>query len=316
MHILAINNDPIVQETLVQMLLLHPRDDVMAARSPSAALALLDGQNLLEFDCFLISANYAMRENSRLIGDIRARARGAGRPVLVLADGHDPALLRATDPEGLTEVADKPISPAALHARLADLIRPAAPAPAPVDARTFDAPVPLSALLEVYEIDGIVSVDALEAHIAQLPRRRLFGATCLGLAIRDVEMHHAALSAFDFHSMINDVADAIADVMAQHDALFAYTGDGVFVGVSDARLAPNPMRTMRHINTRLAEAGLTDGDGTDVEVKLSAGDTHHFAWRSGRAAAEIIEGARRSAIDARNAHGALRDQFWFLDRTA
>lgn len=315
MRILAINNDPIVQETLVQMLLLHPKDDVMAAKSPAAALALLDADDQAEFDCFLISANYVLRDNSRLIGDIRARSRGTGRPVLVLSDVHDIDRLQSSDPEHRTTVAAKPVTPQVLHDRLMALTRPAAPPPVTVQMVDFDAPVPLSEVLEVFETDGIVSLDELGAHVAQLPRRRLFGATCFGLAIRDVEMHHAALSPFDFHSMICDVADAIAEEMADRDMLFAYTGDGVFVGVTDARRAPNPMRTMRQLNTRLAEAGLTDGDGIDLEVKLSAGEVRPFTWRTGRAANDIIEAARASAIDACKEHGKLRDQFWFMDRT-
>lgn len=317
MRILAVNNDPHFQEALVQMQLKAPRDVISMAETPDAALEVVESTRAQDFDCFVIQDKMAKRDQAALIPALRALKQGAHVPILVLSDtlaGTNE--LTAQDPAMLTGTAIFPMPVPDLQDRIGEMCAPKSAPASVAKVINFDAPLPLSARLEVYDTPGIVSPQTLETYITQLPRRSVYGSSCFGLAIRDIELHHETLCGFDFHSLVNDVADAISDEFKSRKALFAYSGDGVFVGLIENEVDPQAQRTMRHLNAKLKSAELTDGDGTPLDVRLSAGSPATFTWRAARAAESVLAEARANAIIARNEHGKLRDQFWFMDRSA
>ncbi len=316
MRILAVNNDPFFQETLVQMQLQAPRDVIALAQTPKDAVDAVRTSRSEEFDCFLIQNKMAQRDQASLIPALRSTQSGASVPILVLTESlNETEEIIDTDPARLTGTAIFPLPIADLQDRIIEICAPKL-APSSAAPVAFDAPVPLSAELEIFDTPGIVTPQTLESYIGQLPRRKVYSASCFGLAIRDVELHHAALSAFDFHSLINDVADVISEEMGTKTALFTYTGHGVFVGFIEDMPNPQTQRIMRHVNARLKAAGLTDGDDIALDVRVSAGEAETFTWRSSRTAEGVLAQARAGAIAARKEQGELRDQFWFMDKSA
>jgi CheY-like chemotaxis protein len=314
-RILAVDNDPIVLETLVQLLLQHPGYDVIAALTPDAAREALGQAKKNPFDCILIDGDFAAMGSVALLEDIRGRDGYAQTPILILTAVTDKPHIDAAFAAGTTDYMTKPFAVSTLLGRLATMTAPAArPAPAPAPA--LDAPVCLSAKLKIYDTDRFIALTALENYAKQLSRSALYGSCVFGFAVRDIEMYHSALSPFDFHCMINDVADAISHEMQSCQSLLSYAGDGIFVGIVERDWRPQTERVMNHVNARLAQTDITDGDGHVLDVRVSAGHALRLTWKSGSSVLEALTQARNSAATARIAHGKLRDGFWFMDRIA
>jgi len=314
-RILAVDKDPIVLETLVQLLLQTAGYDVIAALTPEAALEAIAQSKANPFDCFLIDCTFAEVGSIALLEDIRQHDGYAQTPVLILTALTDKPYIDAAFTAGTTDYLTKPFTVSTLLGRLATMTAPAARF-APVPAQAFDAPVPLSATLKIFDTDRFIELKALENYAKQLSRGTLYGSSAFGFAIRDIEMYHSALSPFDFHCMINDVADAISADMQHCQSLLSYAGDGIFVGIAEHNWRPQTERVMNHVNARLAGADITDGDGTVLDVRISAGHALRLTWKSGCSVLDALTQARQSAATARVAYGKLRDGFWFMDRSA
>lgn len=313
MRILAINSDPHIQETLVQLQLREPRDVIALAQTPKDALTEIDTNS---YDIVLIQDRMAQRDNAALIPALRANTRAQSAPIVVLADDGNPqADYAGTDPACLTRTIRFPQPLDALQDRIAEVCAPEETQP-PANVIAFDTPIPLGAPLEIYDAPGIVARQTLETYIQQVPRQTLYASSCFGLAVRDIQAYHTALGSFEFHSLMNDIAETIADEIADTSALFAYVGDGVFVGFVETTTAAHAQRIMRHVNTRLEQADLANDDGTPLDIRVSSGEPLTFTWRSAKSSEAVIDEAKSLAMTARTDHAKLRGQFWFLDRTA
>lgn len=319
MRILAIDNDPVVIELLVQMLLANTEHDVIAALTPHAALKAIDSPRMADFDCLLMDVDLAEHDGHALIRAVRERRAYQKIPIMVLTARSGTEHIEAAFAAGATDYMTKPFEVGALFARLSDLTTPAETPAGPAAAAaapSFDTPVALSTPLRVFEAPNFIDLPALENYAKQLSRATLYGSCAYALAIRDVERLHKGLSPFDFHSTINDVADAIGAEMDTCKTLLSYVGDGVFMGIAEDNWRPQTERVMHNVNNRLAAAELMDEDGDAIDVKVSAGSAIKLGWKSGRAVLDGFTQAKQSADRARQDFGKLRKEFWFMDRSA
>lgn len=318
MRILAVDNDPVVIETLVQLLLAHTEHDVIAAMTAQAALEVIDSPKVADFDCILMDVAFAEYDGYTLLKQIRSRRAYENAPIMVLTAKAGKDHIDAAFAAGASDYMTKPFEVGALLGRLALLTAAQSQPKVDLDqtAPAFDAPVALSTPLRVFDAPNFIELPALENYAKQLSRATLYGSSAYAFAIRDVKTLHASLSPFDFHSMINDVADAVGAEMRECQTLIAYAGDGVFVGIAESNWRPRTDRVMNHVNTRLATADIGDGDGRVLDVRVSAGQAVRLAWKSGRSVLDALADARRSAHQARMDFDKLRGEFWFLDRSA
>ncbi len=319
MRILAVDNDPVVIETLVQLLLANTEHEVIAALTAQSALEVIDNPKVADFDCLLMDIAFAEYDGYALLTEIRSRRAYEETPIMVLTAKAGKDHIDAAFAAGASDYMNKPFEVNALLGRLAILVAPKAE-PQPIDlnqpAPAFDAPVALSTQLRVFDALNFIDLPALENYAKQLSRATLYGSSAYAFAIRDVEDIHAKLTPFDFHSMINDVADAIGAEMRDCQTLISYAGDGVFVGIAESNWRPRTDHVMNHVNARLAGADIGDGDGQIVNVRVSAGQAVRLSWKSGRSVLDALAQARTSADQARVAFGRLRKEFWFMDRSA
>lgn len=219
---------------------------------------------------------------------------------------------------GATDYMTKPFEVNALMGRLALLAAEqaaASPKPAAQPAALND-PISLATKLRVYDAQNFIEPTALENYAKQLSRGTLYGSSAYAFAIRNVSDLHEQLSPFDFHSMINDVADAIGSEMADCQTLLAYVGHGIFVGLAESNWRPQTERVMNRVNTRLGTDGIFDGDGNMLSVKVSAGQAVRLAWKSGHSVLDALHRAEASADQARIAFAKLRHEFRFTERSA
>ena len=318
MHILAVDNDPIVIETLVQLLLGNTEHDVMAALTATAALEVLNNQKVEKFDFILMDIAYAEYDGHALLTKIRAHPAYEDTPIMVLTSKSGKAHIDAAFAAGASDYMTKPFEVNALLGRLAILAAAQAKPKLDLDqdAPAFDEPVALSTQLRIFDAAHFIDLPALENYAKQLSRGTLYGSSAYAFAIRDIDRLHTALSPFDFHSMINDVADTIGHEMKDCQTLMSYMGDGIFVGIAESNWRPRTEHVMNHVNTRLAAADIENGDGHVLDVRVSAGQAVRLAWKSGRSVLDALTQARHSADQARIAFGKLRGEFWFMDRSA
>lgn len=318
MRILAVDNDPVVIETLVQLLLARTGYDVIAALTASAALDLLRSPKTEKFDCILMDIAYAEYDGHALLSQIRDLSAYVETPIMVLTAKSGKDHIDAAFAAGATDYMTKPFEVNALLGRLAILTVAQEKPKLELDqmAPAFDAPVDLSSQLRIFDAAQFIELPALENYAKQLSRSTLYGSSAYGFAIRDIQRLHARLSPFDFHSMINDVADAIGAEMKQHQTLISYAGDGIFIGIAESNWRPRTEHVMNHVNARLAAADIENGDGQILDVRVSAGQAVRLAWKSGRSVLDALTQARQSANQARIAFGKLRSEFWFMDRSA
>lgn len=318
MRILLVDSDPIVIETLVQLILARTNHDVIAALTPSAAREVLKNRKIAPFDCIMMDVAYAEHDDYTLLQDIRRREAYAKTPIMVLTGKSGKAHIDAAFAAGATDYMTKPFEVNALLGRLAVLTADmAAPkAQTAQDAPAFDAPVALGAQLRIFDAQNFIELRALENYAKQLSRSTLYGSSAYAFAIRDIATLHAQLSAFDFHSVVNDVADAIGAEMQGCQTLLSYAGDGIFVGIAEKNWRPQTERVMNCVNTHLGKADLCDGDGRSLDVRVSAGQAVRLAWKSGHSVLDALAQAQNSADQARIAFGQLRREFWFMDRSA
>ncbi|MEL6640144.1 MAG: response regulator [Pseudomonadota bacterium] len=318
MRILAVDNDPVVIETLVQLLLAHTEHDVIAALTANAALDVLNNPKVEQFDCILMDIAYAEYDGYAFLAKIRELPKYEDTPIMVLTAKSGKAHIDAAFAAGASDYMTKPFEVNALLGRLAILTAEPAKSQRHLDedAPAFDAPVDLSTQLRIFDAAHFIELPALENYAKQLSRSTLYGSSAYAFAIREIEHLHASLSPFDFHSMINDVADAIGAEMKSCQTLISYSGDGIFVGIAESNWRPRTEHVMNHVNTRLAAADIENGDGHVLDVRVSAGQAVRLAWKSGRSVLDGVAQARTSADQARIAFGKLRNEFWFMDRSA
>lgn len=318
MRILAIDSDPVVIETLVQLILSHTDHDVIAALTPSAAREVLDNRKTDPFDCILMDIAFAESDGYALIQHLRGHATFAETPIMVLTAKSGKDHIDAAFAAGASDYMTKPFEVNALLGRLAVLmaaqVKPTEEAVQEPPA--FDDPVALATQLRIFDAKNFIELPALENYAKQLSRSTLYGSSAYAFAIRNIDDLHKRLTPFDFHSMINDVAEAIGAEMNDCQTLISYVGDGIFTGIAESNWRPQTERAMNHVNTHLASADITDGDGKVIDVRVSAGQAVRLAWKSGRSVLDALEQARVSADQARIAFGKLRNEFWFLDRSA
>jgi len=195
-------------------------------------------------------------------------------------------------------------------------ITPDAKTEQPTAKPTPPEPDLLRVALKIFDVDGCVELAALENYAKQLPRSELYKTSTISFAINDIELHYAAMPAFDFHSMINDVAEAISTELGTMRSLFSYTGNGVFIGLSEHGTPRAVSAIAQKINAEFAESEIDPESDQPFEIRVSAGEPVGMTWSSGASVTAALRQAVKQALAARKRDGELRDSFWFKELNA
>jgi hypothetical protein len=70
------------------------------------------------------------------------------------------------------------------------------------------------------------------------------------------------------------------------------------------------------INLRLSQSEINDSDGENLNVRVSAGQSYRFVWKSGQGVLDTIGLAFDSAEQAGNAFTAQRHDFQLTEKSA
>ncbi len=327
MRILAVDDDPIILELLCQFIATLEGHSVMTAESGRAALDVIKDQPSGYFDCFLLDIQMPAMDGIALARKIRSTVRYADAPILMLTAMSDKRYIDGAFAAGATDYVTKPFEPAELKARIT-LVEGLVTARQSRTRKIFatkslqdqvtpiDRTLGLHEPISIFDVDNVIDFTALENYVHQLDRNALFGSTSFAFSLRETDGFHRALTAFEFYSLISDVAEVISDALAGHQFLMAYSGNGTFVGVTESGWRPDMTRLMDSINLSLSRTELYDNKGQRLQPRVSAGEAVRLMWKSGQSILDALATAHASAEQASIDFKTARDEFWYLGRTA
>lgn len=322
MKILAVDDDPIILELLAHFMEAVGGHALTTAHCAAQALAEIDEPGA-HFDCFLFDIQMPVMDGIALAKAVRQNPQHRDTPILMLTAMTEKRYIDAAFAAGATDYISKPFEVGELKARLAlvaDLVATRALQRPALPVEWHDAGEVASVLLHepvhIYDVDNLIENAALENYVTQLSRNALFGSTTLAFSIRKVDEFHAALSGFEFHSLISDVAEILSDTLQGHQFLMAYAGGGTFVCVTENGWRPQSGALQDAVNLALARTELFNNEGTRLEPRVSVGDVVSLVWKTGHSALEALASAHVTAEAASAAHTRGLTDFWLVEQRA
>ena len=327
MKILAVDDDPIILELLVQFIQAIEGHTIETAESAKEALTILNERGNDVFDCFLLDIQMPAMDGIELTRRIRGAVRYSDTPVLMLTAMSDKRHIDSAFAAGATDYITKPFEPAELNARI-KLVEDVVAARQTRTRKIFatkslqtpadrsENPVQLYEPISIFDVDNVIDYTAMENYVQRLDRSALFGSTCFAFSIREIAAFYERLSSFEFYSLISDVAEVISDALMDHQFLMSYAGNGTFVCVTESGWRPDTKRLMDIINLAMARTELFDNAGERLQPRVSAGDAYRLIWKTGESILETMGEAHASAEQACHDFQTAQDDFWYLRRPA
>ena len=322
MKILAVDDDPIILELLVQFVTALGGHEITTALSGKEAIETLKQQNS-KFDCCLFDIQMPEMDGIALTKKLRATAKYADMPILMLTAMADKRYIDAAFAAGATDYVTKPLDLTELKVRLnhvEGLIEKRQSRTQKIFAtQAVQEPGEIVGIFEpfsIYDVENVIDYMAMENYVAQLSRSALFGSSTFAFTVREVDMYFEGQTSFEFYSLISDVAEVISDTFEGHQYLMAYAGNGTFVCVTESGWRPEPASLMEAINLSLATTELFSNDGTRLHPRVSAGEAVRLMWRSGSSVMDALAQAHASAEEAAAAHLQNSADFFEIGQTA
>lgn len=278
LRILAVDDDPFILGLIPIIAGNAGFADITVASSAEAALDLIITRKT-PFDCLVLDIRMPGMDGIDLCAHVRERSAYKDVPIIMLTGMRDMDHLERAFKAGATDFATKPFEIAEFETRLSALSQLC-------QARRTDHldVVPDTPQLqddaikpELFDDIALGSVTNLISHLSirnYLQQLSVFSAT--DARVRAVKLDQFDLisqrtSATKCFSFLSDMADTIGEVFASGKFAMAYSGNGVFVLVSnqDDDLAPVDLEgeTQALLNSRASELGVE----LDVKFSVSVG---------------------------------------------
>ncbi len=323
MRILAVDDDPIILELLCQFIEAVGDHNLSTAPSAIDALEFLESNPNEVFDCFLFDIQMPGMDGIDLTRKLRETSRFADTPVLMLTAMAEKRYIDNAFAAGATDYVTKPFEVAELKARLNTVEglldarqtrtkKIFATQSLAEDVNTVEIYEPIS----IYDVENVIDYLAMENYVAQLSKQSLFGSTTFAFTIRQIDAFHAGLSAFEFYSLIQDVAEIISDTLVGHQYLMSYAGSGTFVCITESGWRPDMQQLMDAINLSLARTELYNNAGQRLQPRVSAGGAIRLVWKTGNSVMEALAAAHASAEEACVAFEKSQSNYFELGQTA
>lgn len=238
MKILAVDDEPIFLDVLLQLMRSCNYNDVRLAGSAPEALDIIAAE-AQPFDCFLLDVQMGGMDGIELCRQIRALPKHRLTPIVMITamteKGYvDEAFLAGandyvTKPLDRTEVKVrmsmvKTILSERSHVKLLAKQIERSEKSLGVD-RAFDTPLVLD------DSDSVTPFTTLENYLLKLGNMRLFTSMAVGFHIENAGDIYDQTSSIAFMDMLTDAASVIADSIKSENHLLAYAGNGDFVAV-------------------------------------------------------------------------------------
>ncbi|WP_371229285.1 response regulator [Roseovarius sp. 2305UL8-3] len=325
MHLLAVDDDPIILELLEEFVNFIDGHTMETASSAVDALDLLARPDGEVFDCFLLDIQMPGTDGIELCKIIRGRPDHRSTPILMLTAMSDKAYIDKAFAAGASDYITKPFEVEELRGRIGlvdSLIAqrkadrgPDLPHENQADPDTNGATTgvkpPLHEPMAVHNVDGVIEHQALENYVSLLSRKQLFGSTVFAFCIRGIQDLYEKTSCFEYECIVTDVSDAISASLENNQFLISYAGNGVFVCIVEQGWQPDPSSLTDSVNLTLHKMGLFYNDGKPMNVSVSVSEMVRLVWKSGDKAVDALATVYESAERESKLYARNLEDFWY-----
>lgn len=281
MKILVVDDDVFIRELLPMILTAAGHSEVETAASGMEALDLMNKAEA-PYDCLLLDINMPGIDGIELTGQIRRLASYRKTPILILTAMTEKKYMEEAFRAGATDYLTKPFDVAEVGARLRLIEELVAarrhPGAAEVEAAAAASPDLAKhsfALKEPIELEGkpdCVEFPALSNYLQHLSRAALESVQVLAVKIDQIEPFYQDSTTEEFLYVLEEVAGAIGTVMHPTGCVLAYSGNGIFIIISNK----STLEPSKGLETEIQE--IIDGldlqydDGRPIDIAVSMGN--------------------------------------------
>lgn len=281
MKILVVDDDVFIRELLPMILTAAGHSTVDAAASGMEALELMSKAET-PYDCLLLDINMPGIDGIELTGQIRRLAIYRKTPILILTAMTEKKYMEEAFRAGATDYLTKPFDVAEVGARLR-LIEELVAARRKSDisdgdgntASRADLARHSFALKEPVELEGkpdCVDFPALSNYLQHLSRASLESVQVLAVKIDQIEALYRESTTEEFLYVLQEVAGAIGKVMHPTGCVLAYSGNGVFIIISNKSTLEPSKGLENEIQEIIDGLELEYDNGSPVDVAVSIGN--------------------------------------------
>ncbi len=322
MHILAVDDDPIILEILEAIISQVPDTQLTTACGSELAADALESAET-PFDCILLDIQMPHKNGIDLCRDIRSMADYRLTPIIMITAMSEKSYVDDAFGAGATDYVTKPFDMTDVQTRiriarqrLSRLVDEEQSlymsSRSAYQVENEGEKVNLLAPIRIFDVDGLVEPNALVNYLSQLSRINLFGSGVFAISIRRIEELYHRCNAFEFEALIADVAEAISDCLKPEQFLFSYGGNGTFDVVVQGGHKPDLRVLVSQINLQIQRMDLRYSDGNPQELRVAVGDFLRLVWRSSGTIGDVLADAHRSAEREAVDIEKRLDDFWFV----
>ncbi|MCV2894237.1 response regulator [Lentibacter sp. XHP0401] len=326
MHILAVDDDPIILEILSAFVETMDDHEIVTAESVADALNIIEHQEK-HFDCFLLDIQMPGTDGIEFCGILREMNAYLRTPIIMLTAMSEKSYIDKAFNAGATDYITKPFELNGLKGRLSLVEKIAIEARNTSSKLTNASPLRrnrdlvqqelnLHSPIPIFDVDGVIENHAMENYVTKLSRSELCGSVVIGFTIRHAADLFCNLSDFDFSCVITDVSEAISDCLLPAQRLVSYAGNGTYVAVVEGVTHIDLERLVNQMNRCIHAMELCTSDGMSLDVRICAGRPNRLVWRKGTAAVEALREAHISAEDAAEQLERELSCIWSTEMTA
>ncbi|MFC2968153.1 response regulator [Acidimangrovimonas pyrenivorans] len=298
MRILAVDDDELILEILVEAMAASGHSDVTTATSAEEACRIIAAAES-PFDCFLLDIQMPEITGIDLCRAIRKMPGYSSTPIIMVTAMSERQYINAAFAAGASDYVTKPFDALELGARVnmaERLVQEQSRAnESSFAARTLrqeleeQRRVVFSEPMTIEGVDGAIGLLNLENYLLQMSRGGLFATNIFAIKLENAEKLYARSTPSDFRYLLTDAAEAITTALQTKEFFIAYAGGGVFVCALQGREIETKDVFEEAANAALFEMELTDSRGNPLDVALHFGDPIRVGMlRSGSAAVEAL----------------------------
>lgn len=260
MQILAVDDDPVFLEQILAALGALGYHDVVTAHSAEQALGRIERARL-PFDCFLFDIQMPGLSGVELCARIRKSELYRRTPVVMVTAMSGRGFIDGAFAAGATDYISKPLDRFDLKARMGMVARlheererlVAYARQIGLSVGAADKHVEFDAPFLVPGVDRAIEFMALENYLHTLGRKSVYSYAAFGVHVMNAASIYARADAPTFIAMLGDVALAICDGLKTVQVLFAYAGNGNFVGLTRRTISIDQEELEQDINFALSD---------------------------------------------------------------
>ncbi|MFT6675990.1 MAG: DNA-binding response OmpR family regulator [Sulfitobacter sp.] len=280
MRLLAVDDDPLILDLLPIVFKQADLPDITLANNGSTALQHLRDPDV-EYDCLLLDVEMPQMDGITLCERIRALPRYRNTPILMLTSVTDHTRIERAFAAGANDYITKPFDVKEIVTRVrvarrmsetTDLVPRLDPLDTTLSTEAGHHAFDVSDPIRITHLSQLILPFSLGNYLSQLSRRRLDSCTIFATRVEGAEALFERCKTHEFAIALNEVAEAITEVVDCSDMLMTYQGDGLFLSILQGSEAPAWPNIEDQIHNVLDEGAAIYDDGTPMALSVSVGN--------------------------------------------